>query len=214
LESKFGVLSRRIKVIYNFVDFRQIEKKAKKEINYPFFANKDYHVIIAVGRLTEQKRFDRLLNAFALLKKEIKNVRLIVLGKGELFEKLNNLANELNIKDYVEFAGFQKNPWAWVSKAKIFVLSSDYEGFGNVIVEAMACGTPVISTNCLSGPNEIITHGKNGLLVPPADEKALAEAMRSLLENNKLRIMLAEEGKRRARDFRLEKILPQYERLF
>ena len=98
--------------------------------------------------------------------------------------------------------------------SKIFVLSSYWEGFGNVIIEAMACGVPVISTRCPSGPDEIITDGENGLLVPVGDVDALAEAILKLLKDEPLRKRLAEAGRRRAEDFRVEKMVAEYERVF
>ncbi len=147
------------------------------------------------------------------MEKNKKNVYLIILGEGILRKELEILASKLNINKCVDFVGFKFNPYAWIAKADIFVLSSDFEGLPNVVIEAMACGTPVISTDCASGPNELITNGKNGILVPTVDENALAEAMGTLLRNENLRKKFSKRARKRAEDFRIEKIIPQYEEL-
>ncbi|MHA1410840.1 MAG: glycosyltransferase, partial [Candidatus Odinarchaeia archaeon] len=128
--------------------------------------------------------------------------------------KLESLALELSINKLVDFVGFKSNPYSWIAKADLFVLASDTEGFPVVILEAMACGVPIISTDCLSGPNEIITNGKNGILVPVDNEKVLKDQMLNLLNDQNLRKMFSIEGKKRAENFRIEKILQEYEELF
>jgi len=139
---------------------------------------------------------------------------LIVIGEGELRPVLCELARKLNIHESVEFVGFKENPYAWISKADIFVLSSDYEGFPNVLLESMACKTPIISVDCPSGPSEIITDCENGLLVPTHDEEGMAMAVKNLLNNQELRDQFSKEGLKRVEDFAIEKIFPQYEKLF
>jgi glycosyltransferase involved in cell wall biosynthesis len=203
-----------IKTIHNPIPIDSIEGKIEESVCDNLFSEKNAQSIIAVGRLTLQKRFDTLLRAFSLVKKKQDNIRLIILGKGILKEELEHLAKKLNISNWVNFVGFKSNPYAWIAKADIFVLSSDYEGFPMVLLEAMACGTPVISTNCPSGPDEIITNGVNGILVPLADENAMANAMVTLLRDKSLRRKFSEEGKKRAKDFDVSKILPKYEELF
>lgn len=103
--------------------------------------------------------------------------------------------------------GHKDNPYAWISKADIFVLPSDYEGFPNVLLESMACGTPIITTNCPSGPGEIITDGKNGIFVPPADEKALAEAVLDLLDDEERRKRFSAATKRVFKILKLRRLL-------
>lgn len=209
----FNLNSDKIIVIYNPIPLEIIRNLANEEIQNDFFNGKSGQIIITVGRLTQLKRFDRLIKAFALLRQE-KEVYLLILGQGELLNELKDLSRKLTVNEYIRFIGFKDNPFTWISKSDLFILSSDFEGFPMVILEAMACGTPVISTDCPSGPGEIITNGKNGILVPPADEEALAEAMLTLLKNENLRKKFSQEGRRRAEDFRIEKILPQYEKLF
>ena len=123
-----------------------------------------------------------------------------------LNDNLENYTKELDISHNVVFLGFQSNPFKYLSRATVFVLSSLWEGFGNVIIEAMACGIPVISTRCPSGPDEIITNEVNGLLVPVGDMNALAKAILRLLEDESLRKRIAEAGRKRAEDFRVKLI--------
>ena len=211
LEEDFNIKSEKIKTIYNPIMLNKIKDKCQKEIKHPFFEDERAQIIISVGRLTEQKRLDRLLRAFSFVRKRENRVYLIIVGDGELRKELENLSSELRVDKWTDFVGFQSNPYAWIHKANIFVLSSDFEGFPNVVLESMACGTPVISTDCPSGPSEIIVNGQSGILVLTEDEKALAEAILKLLRNETLRRRISEEAKRRVEAFRIEKILPQYE---
>ena len=209
---KITGLKDRIKVIYNPVIDAKVYSLACEPINYPSILGNDA-IILAVGRLVEAKDYPNLLNAFSLVN-NYKKVRLLILGDGKELKKLTGLSNSLGIAEKVEFLGFQINPYKFMSKADVFVLSSLYEGFGNVIVEAMACGTPVVSTDCKSGPNEIIEDGKNGLLVPVQNPKALAEAILKLLNSKELREKFSEAGKKHAEDFTIERKTKEYEKLF
>lgn len=212
LEKKFNIIQRKIKIIYNPVDLKKIKKLKEEEVE-DLRIKECKSFILAVGRLTKAKGYPYLLRAYSMINKEIEE-SLLILGTGEDEEKLKSLVNELGIRGHVFFLEFKKNPYKFMNRASIFVLPSLWEGFPNVVLEAMACGVPVISTNCPSGPREIITNGENGILVPPADEKALSEAMLTLLKDGELRRNFSEEGRKRAEDFRIEKILPQYEELF
>jgi glycosyltransferase involved in cell wall biosynthesis len=135
--------------------------------------------VIAVGSLKAQKNHALLLHAFANL--ECPAARLMLVGKGEKETLLRSLAAQLGIEDQVIFAGFHSDPSPFYATADLFVLSSDYEGFGNVIVEALSFGLPVVSTDCPSGPSEILGSGTWGRLVPVGDADALARAMREAL---------------------------------
>jgi len=213
LNKRFGVPVDKVIAIYNPLDLKNIDKLKNEEIQDHWFKN-DNPKIIAVGRLDKAKGHDYLLRAFKIVRENGINADLIILGEGKERDNLKNLAKELKIEDYVMLPGFERNPYKFVSKSGIFVLSSLYEGFPNVLIEAMACGVPVIATRCPSGPEEIITDGVNGLLVPVKDEKALAEAMIDLLmDKNKLE-RLAKEGRKKAEDFDVEKIVKEYEKVF
>lgn len=166
-------------------------------------------IIVACGRLSAQKDFGTLLRAVAQVEERIP-VRLRLLGEGPDREALGRLAAELGISHIVDFLGFQANPFGHMASADLFVLSSRFEGFGNVIVEAMACGAPVVSTNCPHGPSEIIRHGVDGLLVPVGDARALAAAMGDVLGDPELHASLREHGLRRAEDYRAEVIAARY----
>ena len=172
-------------------------------------------MIIGCGRLVHQKDFPTLVRAFALVRPRFE-ARLLILGSGPSPRKdeqerhrLATLAADLGVGDAVALPGFVGNPLAYMSQAALFVLSSLYEGFGMVLVEAMACGCPVVSTDCLSGPAEILEDGAYGPLVPVGDPEALAEAMLRTL-----RFPPAKERlRRRAADFSLERCASGYERV-
>ena len=138
----------------------------------------------------------------------------MIIGEGEDKDQLIEMASSLGIHQDIDFLGFQKNPFKYMAKSSLFVLSSLYEGFGNVLVEAMALGLPVISTDCPSGPAEIIDDGENGILVPVQDENALAQAILDVLADSALRIHLSCEAKQKAEVFAAEKITQDYRRIF
>lgn len=208
LEQSFGISSSRIQVIYNPCNIERVRLLAAAEPDLDI----DWRVptVVAAGRLTAQKGFMYLLQAFAAVARQ-RSSQLLILGDGEERPALTRLAGELGIADRVLMPGFPKNPFAYMARGSVFVLPSVREGFPNVLVEAMACGTPVISTTCRSGPNEVITHGVNGLLVPPVDPISLAEAMNRLLGDDGLRARLSDAGRTRAIDFAPATIVPLYE---
>ena len=160
---------------------------------------------MAVGRLSEQKDFTTLLNAFAIIRKK-SECRLIILGEGEQRKQLEALVDHLQLNDDVQMPGFVKNPYAYMVQADVFVLSSAWEGLVTVLIEALACGTPVVSTDCPSGSSEILEAGKYGRLVPVGDAQALAEAVITTMgENVDPNRLIA-----RANDFTQETSVTQY----
>ncbi len=196
---------RRIRVIYNPAVTPGLLELARQPAPHPWFTDGGPAVVLGAGRLTAQKDFATLLRAFALARAR-QPLRLIVLGEGELRRPLETLADELGVAPEVRFPGFVENPYAFMSRSAVFVLSSAWEGFGVVLVEAMACGTPVVSTDCPAGPAEILEGGKFGRLVPVADAEALAEAILATLAAP----LPGEVLRRRADDFSLEKIGGEY----
>lgn len=160
---------------------------------------------VACGRLVEQKGYSFLLKAFAKVAAE-QDAELHILGVGPLQPTLERLGADLGIAERVRFLGFRSNPFAHMKAADVFVLSSLWEGFGNVIVEAMAMGTAVVSTRCPHGPDEIITDGEDGMLVPVGNVEALAAGMLRLSKDADLRERIAQRGILRAQDFSAEKI--------
>ncbi len=209
LIEKFNISDKKIKTIYNPIDFERINSISADPVNHSFFKD-NIPIIIAIGRLTQQKGFDVLIKAFSRIVKKV-DARLIILGEGSERGMLERLIDTLGLTEKVSLLGFQKNPYPFLSKADIFVLSSRYEGLPMVILEAVACGIPVISTDCKSGPREILQDGRCGILVPVGDEVALSEGILKLLKDGALQEKLFKLGKERAKDFSVDKIIKQYE---
>ncbi|PLX84694.1 MAG: glycosyl transferase [Desulfuromonas sp.] len=180
LASITGLPPKRFRVITNPVIDPQTGELALQEVAHRWFAPGEPPVVLGVGRLTRQKDFPTLIRAFARLREQ-RACRLVILGEGADRERLSALTEELGIGQDVDFPGFVANPFAYMSKASLFVLSSAWEGFGNVLAEAMSVGTPVVSTDCPSGPREMLRGGEVGPLVPVGDVAALAEAMQAVL---------------------------------
>jgi glycosyltransferase involved in cell wall biosynthesis len=173
----------------------------------------DERLLLACGRLTEQKGYPDLLRAVAQVRRQ-RPVRLWVLGEGPDRAELERLRANLGLDGVVEFLGFRPNPYAYMAAADLFVLSSHWEGFGNVIVEAMASGAPVVSTDCPYGPGEIIEPEKSGLLVPVGDPTALANAMLRILGDADLRSRLSQGGRERAHAFEAQLVARAYGDVF
>lgn len=206
-------VQRRTTVIHNAGVDETVRRKAQQPVEGKEWKTSGEKLVVACGRLTEQKGFPFLLRAFARLREAVP-ARLRILGEGAEREHLERLACRLGVATHVQMPGFVDNPYRHMAAADVFALSSLWEGFGNVVVEAMACGTPVVVTDCPHGPGEIVEGGESGLLVPPADAGALADALTRVLTNAGLRVRLAEAAKRRARDFTAVRVAEQYERLF
>lgn len=171
-------------------------------------------LLLGCGRLVEQKGFPYLIEAFELVQQRVANARLWIVGEGRDRPLLEKLIEDRALGDSVKLLGFRHNPYRYMAAADVFVLSSIFEGFGNVVAEAMACGTAVVSTDCPYGPSEIITDDVNGLLVPPRDAWALAEAILRVLLEPSLRSRLVEGGLSRARDFGALAIASRYAEVF
>jgi len=237
LIENYGIKEDKIRVIYNLYDLEKIQELSKKKIENKYKEIFNFPVIISVGRLTKQKGQWHLIRAFKKVKEEITNIKLIILGKGELEDYLKKLACEMDLEKDVYFLGFQKNPFKFISKSKIFVLPSLYEGFPNALVEAMTCGIPVISSDCKSGPREIlapetdleietktIEYTKYGVLIPvcddnyynahfplTAEERTLAKSIINLYSSKEFLENYAYKAKERAMDFNKDKIILEYE---
>jgi len=177
-----GIPRERIRTIHSPCTIQQIQRDSVCAVNHQWFADSGCPVIISLGRLHVQKNHETLLRAFRIVR-DRRQARLVIIGEGPEREKLILTAQQLGIMDDFWLPGFVANPFAYLAKASVFVLSSRWEGLGLVLVEAMACGTPVVSTDCPSGPREILEDGRYGLLVPVGDVEAMADAMEHMIDS-------------------------------
>ncbi|PSP39472.1 glycosyl transferase [Halobacteriales archaeon QH_7_65_31] len=169
-----------VTTVYNPVINEALISLKKKSVGHPWFDDSN-PVILAVGELSEQKDFQTLIRAFAIIDRT-PEPRLVILGEGEKREALIHLSNELGVSDRIDLPGFVNNPYRYMSKCDAFVLSSKWEGCPNVLIEALACDAPVVSTNCPSGPNEILQNGSIAPLVPVGDTEKMAEKILETLD--------------------------------
>ena len=204
LSRTINLARERIRVIYNPVVRPEILVKAAASPDHPWFREGEPPVVLGIGRLTEAKDFRTLIRAVACLRKH-RNVRLIILGEGVLREALEAQVAELGVSDHVALPGFVDNPYSYIRRSAVFALSSRWEGLPTVLIEAMACGTSVVSTDCPSGPREILGNGVWGKLVPVGDATAIAEAIDETLDERS-----SPEVAVRAADFSVEKAATSY----
>jgi len=206
-----------LKVIYNPVDLYHINEQAKKPLPDDLkhlFTKEQIRSIVSAGRLVKEKDQQTLIKAFAKIQKEIDS-QLIILGEGELETELQTLTKQLDIDDKVHFVGFQKNPYVFFQRADLFVLTSLNEGFGHVFVEAMATGTPIVSTRCNPGAEEVLENGEYGMLAEVGDvDDVAAKMMQALQMTEDERASFVQKGYKRAEQFNVTNIVNQYEKLF
>lgn len=180
-----------------------------QELQHEWFMDKELKVILSVGRLHPVKNHVLLIKAFAKVSEIVKSARLVILGEGEEYSNLIDLAKKLKIDGLMQIIKFQQNPYPYYKNADVFVLTSNWEGFGNVIVEAMACGTPVISTDCPGGPSTILDGGNLGVLIPVNDEKALVEGLLTQLTTPQCRDK-TEQAQQKAFEYAIPSIAQRY----
>ncbi len=195
----------RIQLAPNPVVTPELYAMAAEPLDHPWLAPGQPPVILGVGRLEPQKDFPTLLRAFARVRQQ-RPARLVILGEGKLRDELQRLAAELGLADDVQMPGFVANPYAWMSRAALFVLSSRWEGSPNGLTEALAVGVPLVATNCPSGPFEILEGGRWGPLVPVGEDAALAQAMLATLEHPPVQ----EDLRRAAQRYTLENSASRY----
>jgi len=217
----FNIPNDKIKVINNPVDIKMINKLKNEIVDYDFTGFN----FINVARFHKQKNHKLLINSFSKL--ENKNTNLLLLGDGHLNDELKEQIKELKLENRVKFFGFNNNPYKYIVKSDCFVFSSNYEGFPNVLVEALSCEIPVISTDCISGPSEILndtnrSYSKNnddinicdyGILTPVNNEELLVKSMKIILEDKILKEKFVNSGYKRAVMFDKDIIVDEFVRI-
>lgn len=200
--------------IPNMYPIDEIRRKSEEELpkEFKYLENENY--IINVGSLCYQKGQDLLIKAYSKLDDIKDNYKLVLVGRGPDKDKLVNLTNELGLKDRVIFIDFQNNPYPFIKHAEIFVLSSRYEGFPNVLIEAMICGTPVVSFDCPTGPNEIIDNEVDGILVSSIDETKLSYSIQNLVCNQKNIIKLKNNLNNKVDKYSFDNIVNKWRNVF
>ena len=226
LIDNYGAKENRIYPIYNFVDKDKMDKFLKEKDNIKLSRN----TVITVGRLNNQKGHINLIRSFKYVVDKIGDARLIILGQGPLEDKIKNEIKKLRLEKNVELLGYEKNPYLYMKNSSLFVLSSFYEGMPNVILEAMYCGLSIISTDCKSGPREIIAPNSDlnceidkvsldeyGILVPvlkdKSCEKIMGDAIIKMLKDSKLRDNYSRKSKKRIKNFSKEKMIDNWNKV-
>jgi glycosyltransferase involved in cell wall biosynthesis len=209
----FNIHPSHIKVIPNPVDIEAISRLSKEAVSHPWFLNKEVPVAVIACRLVKSKNLDWLIDICVDLHKQ-QMLRLLILGEGPEQERLEALIKRFNADEYIQLLEPQENPFKFVSKSDIFILPSLTESFSYILVEAMACGVPVISVNCPSGPREIIDDGMNGFLVEPYDKEGMKSKILLLLRDANLRKKFLNNSMMSLYDFELKKILKKYVKIF
>ncbi len=206
LAATLGMPPERIVVTGNPVVTPDLATRAEEPVDHPWLRAGEPPVVLGVGKLRPQKGFDVLIAAFARARAK-RPLRLVILGQGPERARLLQQAKRLGVADDVALPGFVGNPFAWMARCGVFVLSSRFEGLPGVLIQALACGCPVVSTDCPSGPSEILGPGAVAPLVPVEDAAALADAVSGALD-----APTSDREKRvaRASDYRVERVAPRY----
>ncbi|MEZ4662527.1 MAG: glycosyltransferase [Caldilineaceae bacterium] len=204
LAQSTSIPRERIRAIYNPVILPDVAAKAAAPVEHPWFGPGEPPVLLGVGRLTMQKNFPLLIEAFAKVRQN-RPARLLILGEGEDRPKLEKLARTLGVESDVSLPGFVENPYAYMANAALFVLSSSWEGLPTVLIEAIYCGAPVVATDCPSGPHEILAAGQYGALAPVNDVDALSRIIEAALDGKTPR-----PSQESWRPFEMDTVVSQY----
>src|SRR5699024_7777030 len=197
LTSRYHVNNDKIDVIYNPIDLTHIKNEGLQNIEEQDLFERPHKTIITAGRLVAEKDHATLLRSFAKVDKQL-NAHLIILGEGELETQLKQLAEKLDVSERVSFLGFKQNPYAYIKQSDVFALTSTTEGFGHVLVEALALGVPVVSTRCNPGAEEILGEEVYGMLADVGDvEMMKANLERALILTDDERETIINKGKER-----------------
>jgi glycosyltransferase involved in cell wall biosynthesis len=207
-----GLAAARIKVVYNPMVIDRLEDLAAAPVDHRWFADGEREpIILAVGRLIDIKDYPTLLEAFARIRQDVP-ARLVVLGNGPRRDHLVEMARARGLGDAVDFAGFDPNPFKYMARARLLLQSSTVEGLPGSIIQSMACGTPVVSTDCDFGPREVIQEsGRDGFLVPVGDAAALADRALALLRSPELRDRMGSAARRSVQRFTVAESVARYQ---
>lgn len=208
LMSNFGVSPDAVRVVPNPVDLDLVRRRAAEPI-VEAAIDQEAPVIVAAGRLADAKNYPLLIDSMRVLRDSMP-ARLYILGQGDLEPALRQQIARLGLEDTVTLLGFQSNPWKFIARADVFALSSHYEGFGNVLIEAMALGVPVVAT-ASAGTRDIVNAGVDGLLVEPHTPEAMASAIRRVLASRDAREAMAHAASRAAERFAAPAVIAQYD---
>ena len=212
LVSSFGVPRDRIRIVHNPVDITAIQAAAFEPLEPAHERVWSHPAIVAAGRLADAKNYPLLIEAFSALRRTLP-ARLFILGQGDREAQLRAQIGALGLDGDVVLCGFQQNPWKYIARADVFAMSSAYEGFGNVLVEAMACGVPVVATSS-PGSREVVRDGHDGLIVERHEPAPLAEALARVLGDAPLRARMAAEALKSAQRFALPVVVAEHDRVF
>ena len=207
--AEIGVRRDRIAVVYNPIVDADLETQASAAVDHPWFQTGAPPIVLACARLVPQKDYPTLLDAFAQIRRAI-TCRLWVLGNGPLHDELVARASSLGLADDVHFAGFDKNPFKYMARARLLIHASRAEGLPGTLIQTMACGTPVVSTDCDFGPREVISSGRDGYLVPVGDATSLAKRAVQILCDGAHRDSLATAAHASAQRFSVATSLALY----
>ncbi|MFW9938217.1 MAG: glycosyltransferase [Candidatus Thorarchaeota archaeon] len=215
LNINYRIDNRKIIPIYTGIDTEGIKNLAKEEIDEykEIFEEKNLIKFITMGRLSPEKGHKYLIEAFSQLVKEIPNSKVFILGEGSLRVQLEQQISLKKLQNHIFLLGFKENPYKFISNSDVFVLSSLHEGLPYSLIEALACGTPIISTDCETGPKEILENGKYGLLVRVMDVDDLKQKMIYLAKDQNLRNNLSRYGLERVRAFDNQKFFDNWDKL-
>ena len=202
-----------VATIHNGIDIEAIRRMSSEPVE-SFWPDEDTPLVVTAGRLVEQKGFEFLVESIKILNDEKVRVRLLILGEGKLRGKMERKVEDCGIGDLVRISGFVRNPYPYMAKGDIFACSSLSEGMSNAILEAMALHLPIVSTDHEFGAGEMIEHGLNGLLVPPGDPGAMADALRNLITDRELGKRLVRHADEVIRKFTLETMIEKHGDLF
>ena len=214
LVENFGLRSSKVRPIHNPIDLDRVRSQAAQPLDDPWLSGpQQIPVLVAVGKLQPAKGYPDLIDAFKIVRAATP-ARLVILGQGPDLPSLQAQVRAYGLEDDIRFVGFDANPYRWLARATVFVHAAHWEGFPNVLVEAMACRVPVISTDCPSGPAEILTDGVNGFLVPVGDPASHAAKTLALLRDGELRRRIVAAATERVQDFAVERVLRRYAETF